>query len=503
MYCLSTENAPFLRDYCQEPQYFSGVGDGVHPLAFLFAPTAGTLDLKTVMPRLEPVIWSKGTVLAPQHLQSQDRFLEDLLQFQLQALQFRPWGFQRLRIDQTALAAGNLAIAEAAGIFPDGLPFDIPESDPAPPARPLAEHFSGADRVDVYLTIPSYREGGVNVSNGRRGAETRYRAEVEMACDENAGNSEKPITVGRKNLRLLVDGENREGNAVLRAARVVKTEAGSFQLDSHFVPPLLDFHASNYLLAIARRLVEVLAAKSTELAGERRHKNQSLADFTTADIPRFWLLYTVNQAMPQFRHLFEKRQCHPEHLYSAMLSLGGSLTTFSLEARSRELPLYDHDSLGACFMSMDERLRLLLDTVIPTNYVYLPLKQIRPAVYSVSLDDERYLGAARMYLAVSAEAGRADIAAKAPHLIKVCSADGIENLIQLALPGVAMSHQGTPRGGIPIRLNFEYFELNQGGPQWEAMVRSRSLAAYVPADLPNPQLELVIVLPGNESLARD
>ena len=38
------------------------------------------------MKRLQPVIWSKGTFLSPQHLQLQDRFLENLLQFHLDSL---------------------------------------------------------------------------------------------------------------------------------------------------------------------------------------------------------------------------------------------------------------------------------------------------------------------------------------------------------------------------------------------------------------------------------
>ena len=52
------------------------------------------------MKQLEPVIWTKGTFLSPQHLQIQDRFLENYLRFQLEALSFRPWGFQRLQIEQ-------------------------------------------------------------------------------------------------------------------------------------------------------------------------------------------------------------------------------------------------------------------------------------------------------------------------------------------------------------------------------------------------------------------
>ena len=448
------------------------------------------------MRRLEPVIWTKGTFLNPQHLQCQDRFLEETLQFDLQALSFRPWGLRHLRIDQAALAAGNLAISEAAGIFPDGLLFQIPDSDPAPAVKPLADHFDAeTDNVDVYLTVPSYRDRGFNVASSRRDAETRYRAEVEMIRDENTGQSEKPVLVARKNLRLAVEAENREGSSAVRIARVRKSPAGLFQLDPHFVPPLLDFAASDYLLSIARRLVEILAAKSSELGGARRQKNQSLADFTSADIPRFWLLYTVNAALPVFRHLFETRKGHPEALYAAMLSLAGSLTTFSVKIHPRDLPRYDHDNLGACFTDLDEKLRLLLDTVVPSNCVSLPLKLVQPSIYATSIDNEKYFQQTRMYLAISADMSQADLIAKAPQLIKVCSADAVEHLVQRALPGMPLAHVLSPPPAIPVKLNCQYFSLSQSGGSWEAVMRARNLAAYVPGDFPKPQMELVIVLP--------
>ena len=86
------------------------------------------------MKQLQPVIWMKGTFLSPQHLQTQDRFLENNLRFQLEALSYQPWGFSELQINQEALAAGNFQITRATGIFPDGLVFDIPNSDLAPTA---------------------------------------------------------------------------------------------------------------------------------------------------------------------------------------------------------------------------------------------------------------------------------------------------------------------------------------------------------------------------------
>ena len=448
------------------------------------------------MPLLEPVIWAKGTVLNPQHLQIQDRFLVDTLQFHLQALNFRPWGFQRLRLDEQALSTGLVALSEAAGIMADGLLFEIPASDPAPPPRPITDHFApDQETLDVFLAVPQYREQGMNVANERRDAETRFRAEIAMMRDENTGLSEKPVMVARKNLRLLFEDENREGNSTLRIARVRKTPAGLFQPDPHFVAPLLNLNASDYLQSIARRLVEILSAKSSTLAGARRQKNQSLADFTASDIASFWLLYTVNTAFPEISHIFETRGGHPEELFSAMLSLAGALTTFSRKIHPRDLPAYNHDDLGACFTDLDEKLRMLLETVVPSNFVSLPLKLVQPNIYAVSIDRDEFFKNTRIYLAITAETGQAEIIGRVPHLVKVCGADHIEYLVQKALPGVPLTHTVSPPAAIPVKLNYQYFSLNQSGGPWETIVRSRNLAAYVPGDFPNPQLELVILLP--------
>ena len=314
------------------------------------------------MKQLQPVIWSKGTFLTPQHLQTQDRFIEDSLGFRLQALKFCPWGFKDLTINREMLAEGQFVVSRASGIFPDGLLFDIPDADAPPPSKALAELFDPEVKaLDIYLSIPDYRQRGVNVSGTADGI-SRYVAEAATVRDENTGTGEKPLQVARKNLRLLGESENREGNSTLRIANVERTDAGTFRLNPRFIPPLIGIGGSDYLVGLLRGLIEILSAKSTQLAGGRRQKNESLADFTASDIAEFWLLYTVNSHFPVFSHLFENKTCHPEELYSAMISLAGSLTTFSQELRPRDLPVYEHDELGKIFAELDQKLRSLLET---------------------------------------------------------------------------------------------------------------------------------------------
>jgi type VI secretion system protein ImpJ len=448
------------------------------------------------MKQLQPVLWTKGTFLTPQHLQLQDRFLEDSLNFRLQALKFCAWGFSELVLDQELLADGQLAISRASGIFPDGLLFDIPGSDQPPPSKALAEFFDpGVRDLDIYLTVPDYRDKGLNVTAVGRNGGSRYLAEITIVRDENTGTGEKPVQIARKNLRLLAANETREGSSGLRIANVQRTEAGAFRLNTRLVPPLLEVRASDYLLGLVNGLLEILSAKSSQLAAGRRQKNLSLADFTASDIANFWLLYTVNSHIPVLSHLLQGQRCHPEELFSALTALGASLTTFSTTIRPRDLPLYDHLNLSKVFTDLDEKLRLLLETVVPTNVVSLPLKHVNNTIYATAIEQDKYLNNTRMYLAISAETAEDSIIRKVPQMVKVCSATHIEQLISNALPGVTLTHLPNPPSAIPVKMKYHYFSLNQSGAAWESVTRARNFAAHVPGDFPNPQMELLILLP--------
>lgn len=445
---------------------------------------------------LNPVLWAKGTFLTPQHLQAQDRFIESLIEFRSASLTYRPWGFTRLRMDPEALAAGAAGIMEAEGLLPDGTPFRIPSADPAPAARALADFLTGdVNKADIFLAIPEQKPQALNVSAPERGITTRYLAEVVMRRDENTGTAERPVQVARKNLRLLVEGENLGGHVLMRAARVQRDSTGIMSYDPAIVPPMLDFRASDTLAGLARRMLEILSAKSSMLSALRRQKNQSLAEFTSTDIANFWLLYAVNHHLPGLRHLYETRGGHPEQLFELLSSLGSTLTTFSSTVQPRDLPVYDHESLGEVFAELEAKVLHLLETVVPSNFVSLPLRMVRPSIYAATIPEEKYLRDTKLYLAFSSSLGEDELIRKTPHLVKLCSATHIEHLVRQALPGVPLLHQPSPPASIPVRLNHQYFMLSQSGLAWEAVERSRTVAVYVPGDFPEPVLELVILLP--------
>jgi type VI secretion system protein ImpJ len=310
--------------------------------------------------------------------------------------------------------------------------------------------------------------------------------------DETTGLAERPIQVARPNLRLLLEGESIEGYVTLPIARLLRATTGEISLDPSFVAPLLDTSASDALTGIARRVVDRATAKASALSGTRRQRNQGLADFSITDVGSFWLLYTLNTHLPALRHLAEVRHGHPSDLWEALVSLAGALTTFA--PSSRPLPAYDHARLGDCFAALEARLLELLETAVPETAVALPLRPVSPSIQAVAVDQERWLAAPQWYLAVGAPLRQAELLSRVLHGFKVGSADVVDTLIRQALAGLELAHVAQPPAGVPMKLDFLYFAVRRAGPAWDAVVRARNLAVYVPAEIPDARLELVIVL---------
>lgn len=307
--------------------------------------------------------------------------------------------------------------------------------------------------------------------------------------------TQKPIEVARKKFRILTEYEIGEGMASVQLARVVKDEAGQFAFDRIYVPPLLEIASNEHIMGLARRTIELMAAKSANLAGTRRQKNWSLADFTAGDIANFRLLYMINSSLPLVRHAFESRHGQPEEFFAELVVLAGALTTFTNDIAPADLPVYRHDELGGCYRDRSDRLFQLLESTVPSNFESIPLKLMQPSIYAAALEDEKLLRNTGYYLALSANINEGELIQRTPPLGKLCLATHIEHLVRNALPGVPLLHLPVPPSTIPVKLNFQYFALNQIGGAREAIVRSRNIAFYAPGELAVTRAEVIVVLP--------
>jgi type VI secretion system protein ImpJ len=445
----------------------------------------------------QKVLWTEGMFLTPQHFQQWDRHFEYLIQQRMGSVAPQAWGVREFAVNEEGLVGGEFSISKIRAVMPDGLVVDAPDTGEPPAVRAIADHF-GADRerLGVYLAAPITPSGGAAHSEGgfHDGRATRYLARSLDVRDSGGHGGDKPISVASTHLRVLFEGESLDNYSWIKIAELGRTSTGGFTLVENYVPPCISIGASPYLMSTLRKILEILSAKSSEFASQRRDRGAGLASFSTSESASFWLLHTVNGAIPPLQHAFNTGTWHPEAVYLEVARLTGFMFTFAGDGHPKDTPAYAHDDLATTFSRLEARLRDLLGTVIPTKCTNIDLQTIRDNMYVAEIKDDRVLepeGA--LYVAVAADVPAEKVVREAPLKFKISSRDRVDQLITAALRGISVKHIAAPPPEIPVQPGRNYFQIDKAGEHWEAVRESRSMAMYLPPEFAGLRLELMAV----------
>lgn len=449
------------------------------------------------MKNLSRVVWSEGMYIAPHHFQAQNRYFEDSVHSATTSLWFQPFGFNGYELDAEALRNGTLALIHARGLFPDGLSFEMPEFDELPAPRPVTELFAPMqESLDFYLAVPERHDDGYNcaLTQPERTLPVRYIAEDKALPDENTGRDVKFISLGRKNIRFLVMGEKDDGLTTMPLGRIRRHGTGQFIFDDRFVPPVLQISAARPLMAMLRRLIAVIDEKCHTLVRPKDLGSTTVSGFSAEGIANAWFLHCMNSSLGPLRHQCISKRAHPEELFVELSRLAGALCTFGLDSHPNMLPLYDHLHLAECFEALDEHIRTHLELIVPSNCVQIALAKAATYFWEGNIIDERTLNRSRWIFGIRCKLGEADLIERTPRLVKLCSRTFVPRLVERALPGAKLTHIPVPPPSLSPKIEYQYFAIDKSGPCWEHMVKTREVGLYIPGELPDPEIELSVIL---------
>jgi type VI secretion system protein ImpJ len=444
---------------------------------------------------LSRVVWSEGMYLSPHHFQTQSRYFEDSMAFLAASLWREPWGLLHAELDQKAMRNGTAVLLHASGIFPDGLAFELPNSDPSPAPRNLLEVFPSTDAVlPLYLTVPSRRDNGFDCDLSTTPNGSRFSRMQRMLRDETNGIDEREIDLGQKNIRLSTEAELTPEMLSLPIARVLRDGRGHLLCDVDFIPPCLRLSACEPLMLLARRLLDALGEKSATVSrGARRH-GRFEAGSGALDVANYWFLHALQSAIPPLQHLTSTRHAHPEEVFVELSRLAGALCTFAVDSDPRNLPAYDHRDPGPAFRTLDAHIRKHLEIVVPSNTVTLDFHPTDPYLYSADVRDERCLRRSRWVFGIRSSMGESDLLRQAPRLVKVCSSKFVPELVKRALPGMTLTHLPVPPTAIRAEADMQYFAVDTSGPCWEHILQTRNVGIYIPGEIAQPEFEITIIV---------
>ena len=436
----------------------------------------------------DKVLWTEGMFLQPQHFQQQDRASTRHLNARLTAEVGYGYGFTTLQIDRAALEQGMFAISSAAGVLPDGTPFEIPGLDAAPAALKVPQDVR--DEL-VFLAVSLSRPGVAesDVEGGNGAMPPRYlMADVEVSDSEAVSLRQAPIQVGRLNLRLVLARDANEGFSTLGVTRIRERPSGApVALDDSYVAPVLHAPAHPVLESYLRELLGLMHQRGDALAALLSQPGRA----GVGEISDFLFLQTINRHEPMFAHARRLTVLHPERLYMMCVNLAGELATFRDSRRPPAYPDYTHDDLATCYRAVMLDLRQSFSGIIERRAIPIELQLRKFGVRLAIIADVELQRSATFVLAAAAQMPTETLRTRLPALTKIGPAEQIRAIVVDQVYGIALRAMPVAPPGIPYHAGFTYFELEtRGSDLWKQLETSGGLAFHISGDFPGLELEL-------------
>jgi type VI secretion system protein ImpJ len=432
------------------------------------------------------VLWSEGLFLQPQHFQQQDRYLERYVEGRCQALVSHSWGFTEIVLERDLLSIGKLALRRAAGVFPDGTPFDMPDTDPLPPPLEI-----GAQVRDqpVYLSVPVRRGDAPDVERSAASDGLgRYDVRELEARDASSGSAEPALVeVGALRSRLLFASDVTDAYACVPTAQVIECRSDrQVVLDERFVPTVLRVSAAAPLATFVTELVGLLHQRGEALSSRVTATSRGGA----AEIAEFLMLQAINRCEPLVAHLAESGRVHPEALFGLCATIAGELSTFTAPSkRPAALPPYRHERLRESYEPLAAALRQALSVVLEQAAIPIPIEAKRYGIHVATVPDASLYGTAVFVLGVRADVPAEDVRRRFPTHLRLGPVEKIRDMVVLQLPGVPVQPMPVAPRQIPLHAGFVYFEIDQTNELWGQLKGSGGVAMHVAGEFPGLALE--------------
>jgi type VI secretion system protein ImpJ len=435
------------------------------------------------------IIWSEGMFLRPQHFQQNDRYLEALIENRCSPLRPYSWGIEELQINQEALSLGKIEIEKCKAILPDGTTVNIPSAD-APPI-PIEPDKHTKDE-NFYLCLMEKRPNATEASREEdENHGVRYGIEVTDVRDVSLPeDSSAPLELGRKNLMLLTESDERTEYACIGIGRIIEIRSDKrVVLDDTYIATSIDCLNNQKLSGYVKEIQGLLKQRAEAIAlrlGVDGHGGG------TAQVEDYMLLQLINGYEPVFAHLEKLPAYHPESLFRSCLKLAGELATFtSTSNRPTGLPEYLHTDLSKTFVAIMVELRRSLGVVFEHSAQQIPFKYYSKVGINLAvINDKSLLSSAVFVLAVKADMPAEKLRTQFPEQAKIGPKEVMKQLIQSQLPGIELEPLSVAPRQIPFHSGFSYFELNRRGDMWKKMSTSAGLGLHPGGNYPELELEL-------------
>jgi type VI secretion system protein ImpJ len=146
--------------------------------------------------------------------------------------------------------------------------------------------------------------------------------------------------------------------------------------------------------------------------------------------------------------------------------------------------------LQPTFAPVIAAIRQSLSAVLDRGAIAIPLTEHRYGIRVAEVPDRSIYAKYTFILAAKANTPADTLQRRLVGQVKAGTVEQIRELVNTALPGVALHALPVAPRQIPYHTGKAYFELDRSSAMWKQLVGSSGLAIHVAGDFPGLELEL-------------
>lgn len=312
----------------------------------------------------QPVQWSEGMLLSPQHFQQNDKYWGQQLCAAMATMQPHFYGINTLEIDHSELSSGTLLIKSVSGVLPDGLLFNYPlDAQAKALKRNIEADFKNLPEkqklLQVYLQVPKRGAAAAKTDSPQQ----RFISlDPEETVDENTGQGSAEVGRLVPNLSLSVSEPN-STFTYIRIMTIGKNADGMYKIERDY-PAMLNIAAfSNFAELCLQRRVRKLRDSLRERTRQLGKVLQAEKSNTDGAQRRRYshIISQLVKALPVLDIYQDSPDVHPYSLYTSLAVFLGQIC--SINPKGVLPPIISGYKHANSYEGFDKILSLLEDTV--------------------------------------------------------------------------------------------------------------------------------------------
>jgi type VI secretion system protein ImpJ len=315
----------------------------------------------------EQLLWHEGMLLAPQHLQQQGVYFDQLIRFRGQSSDAYGYGILDLKIDKNALTSGLFRVESCTVILPDGVLVQAPVLDGTVMELDLTLYEERLRSRPLRVEMVIATEGSATEIRAP-GRFKEYSGDNVPDLNGAPGLASVPRLVADVRLQLESDTSSR-----FTTLPIAEVELASENYHStRYVPPCLRLEDGYALFGEIQALSRRIREKATYLT-ERIKANES-SGLEEVNFGARFLLKGIAHHLAEFEALLDSKNTRPFELYLLICRIAGSSASvgeFLIPPNGRG---YSHENIDSSFKPLISFINHCLDEIVQ-EHVPLPFEE--------------------------------------------------------------------------------------------------------------------------------